>query len=104
VTKSRKSTPEPGITLSDAAWQTIQPLLPTPAPKKQKGRPRMDDRQAMLAIWYKLRTGCSWKHLPRSLGAGSTIHDRYLEWQQAGFFDRLKQAGILKPEQESVTE
>src|SRR6266480_1355491 len=46
--------------------------------------PRMDDRQALDAIFYVLRTGCQWKALPRSLGAGSTVHDRFQEWQQAG--------------------
>ena len=44
--------------------------------KKKAGRPRMNDRQAMNAIFYILRTGCQWKNaLPRSLGASSTVHD-----------------------------
>ena len=40
--------------------------------KKKTGRPRMDDRKAMNAIFYIARTGCQWKALPRSLGASST--------------------------------
>ena len=28
----------------------------------------MDDRKAMTAILYVLRTGCQWRALPRSLG------------------------------------
>jgi len=37
----------------------------------------MDDRKAMSAIFYVLRTGCQWKALPRSIGAPSTaVHDR----------------------------
>ena len=40
--------------------------------KKKAGRPRMDDRKAMSAIFYVLRTGCQWNALPRSLGASST--------------------------------
>jgi transposase len=33
----------------------------------------MDDRRAMSAIFYVLRTGCQWNALPRSLGASSTV-------------------------------
>jgi transposase len=39
------------------------------------GRPRMDDRKAMSAIFYVLPTGCQWNAVP-SLGASSTVHDR----------------------------
>jgi putative transposase len=88
--------------ISDEVWAKIAPLLPLPRRKNRKGRPRMDDRQAATAILYKLRTGCSWKALPRDLGAGSTVHDRFQEWQAAGVFDQLRQAGILECEQEVV--
>ena len=82
--------------ISDEAWAIIAPLLPPPRRKIKKGRPRMEDRQAMTAILYKLRTDCSWKVLPPNLGAGSTIYDRFREWQAAGVFGQLQQAGILK--------
>ena len=62
----------------------------------------MDDRQAMSAIWRKLHTGCSWKALPRDLGAGSTVYDRFQEWRSAGVFDRLRLAGILQDDQEAM--
>ena len=57
--------------------------------KKKTGRPRMDDRKAMSAIFYVLRTGCQWKALPRSLGASSTVHDRFQEWRKEGVFKRM---------------
>ena len=34
-------------------------------------------------------TGCQWNALPRSLGASSTIHDRFQEWRTAGVFKRM---------------
>jgi len=80
--------------ISDALWEKIEPLLPPPKPKKKPGRPRMDDRKAMTAIFYVLRTGCQWKALPRSLGASSTVHDRFQEWREAGLFERMWQAGV----------
>lgn len=54
----------------------------------------MDDRQAMTAIYYVLRTGCQWNALPRSLGASSTVHDRFQEWRKAGVFEDLWQDGV----------
>ena len=86
--------------IADEVWAKIAPLLPPSRKKIKKGRPRMNDRQAMTAILYKLQTDCSWKILPPSLGAGSTIYDRYREWQAAGVFDKLQQAGILQFNQE----
>ena len=75
--------------IPDALWNQISLLL-VPKPKKKKtGRPRMDDRKAMNAIFYLARTGCQWKALPRTLGASSTVHDRFQEWRQDGVFKRM---------------
>ena len=49
----------------------------------------MDDRKAFAAIVYVLRTGIQWNALPRELGASSTVHDRFQEWERAGFFEEL---------------
>ena len=92
----RKSADLDGL-ISDAQWQRIAPELPR-APEKKSGRPRLDDRQAMTAIFYALETGCGWKALPRTLGAPSTIHDRFKEWHTAGVFERLWRAGLLTEE------
>lgn len=80
--------------VSDEFWERVAPLVP-PAPSHEKGgRPRMADRQAFEAIIYVLRTGIQWKALPRELGASSTVHDRCGEWERAGFFRALWQAGL----------
>ena len=75
--------------IPDALWKQIKPLLPPELPKLRGGRPRMDNRKAMEAILYVLRTGCKWKALPRSLGAPSTVHNRFQEWRKAGVFQRI---------------
>ncbi len=86
----------PGYQIPDELWERIKTVLTPPKVKKKPGRPRMDDRQAMNAIFYVLRTGCQWKALPRCLGAASTVHDRFQEWQEAGVFERLWQAGLME--------
>lgn len=54
----------------------------------------MDDRQALDAIFYVLRTGCQWKALPRSLGAASTVHDRFQLWVEQEVFERMWELGL----------
>jgi len=90
---------DPEYQLPNELWERIKPLLPLPKPKKKQGRPREDDRQMMTAIFYIMRTGCQWKAIPKSLGASSTVHDRFQEWQQAGVFQALWQAGVLEYDQ-----
>lgn len=82
--------------IPDELWERIAPLLPPERPKIKSGRPRMEDRKAMNAIFYVLRTGGHWKALPRTLGASSTVHDRFQEWRAAGVFEKLWQAGVIE--------
>lgn len=62
-------------------------MLPSPSirrrKKKKADRPRMNDRKAIGAIFYILRTGCQWNAIPRSLDASSNVHDRFQEWRKA---------------------
>ena len=82
--------------VSDEFWEKVQPLIP-PAPSHAKGgRTRMDDREAFAAMIYVLRTGIQWNALPREIGASSTVHDRYQEWERLGFFEELWRAGLLE--------
>jgi putative transposase len=86
--------------LPQAMWEKVQPYLP-PKPKSPRGgRPRNDDRTMLEAIFYVLRTGMQWKALPREIAAGSSVHDRFQEWLQAGVFERLWQLGILTFDEE----
>jgi putative transposase len=80
---------DPKYAIPDALWEEIRKVLPPPKAKEKPGRPRADDRQMMTAIFYRLRTSCQWQALPRSLGAHSTVHDRFQEWQVAGVFEQL---------------
>jgi transposase len=51
-----------GQALSDAQYRLIEPLIP---PAKPGGRPRPADMRHMLdGLFYVVRTGCQWRHLP----------------------------------------
>lgn len=56
----------------DELWTLIEPLLPTPEPRrKHPGRPRVSDRAALNDILFVLKTGLRWNHLPPRLGFDS---------------------------------
>jgi putative transposase len=84
----------PNFRLSDQVWERLKTVIPPEPPKPKGGRPRMDDRKALDAIFYVLRTGCHWQALPRCLGASSTVHDRYQLWVKQGVFERLWEVGL----------
>lgn len=51
-----------GQALSDDQYRLLEPLIPPPKPG---GRPRTTDLRRMLdGVFYVLRTGCQWRHLP----------------------------------------
>jgi len=56
----------------------------------------VDDRKAMDAIFYRLRTGCQWKALDATgICSSSSAHRRFQEWTQAGVFRALWAQGLL---------
>src|ERR1051326_5698491 len=59
----------------------------------------MSDRTAFAAIVYVLRTGLQWNALPKEAGASSTVHDRFQEWERAGLFRALWQAGLSEDDE-----
>jgi transposase len=91
-------------TVSEALWEKVAPLIPTRRRvegrqyrrKPGAGRKPMDARQIFSGIVYVLRTGCQWKALPREYGAASSVHKYFQQWQRAGFFLRIWQAGLAE--------
>lgn len=86
---------DPLYQMPDGLWTVIEAILPEQDPKPKGGAPRKPDRQMMTGIFYVLRTGCQWKAVPRCLGAGSTIHDRFQEWRKIGVFQKLFKTGLI---------
>ena len=84
----------PDFLLPDEVWDQVKPAIPPEPPKPKGGRPRMDDRRALNGIFYVMRTGCQWKALPRSLGASSTVHDRFQAWVEQGVFLAMWELGL----------
>ena len=51
-----------GQALTDDQFRLLEPLIP---PAKPGGRPRTTDIRNLLdGLFYLVRTGCQWRHLP----------------------------------------
>lgn len=76
----------------DALWERVAPLLPVAKKKKKPGRPRAEDRAALEAIVFVLRTGIPWEMLPaKQFGlSGMTAWRRLEQWTRAGVFEQLQ--------------
>jgi putative transposase len=75
--------------LSDEEWRIIEPLIPPPKPG---GHPRtVDIREVVNAIFYLLRTGCSWEMLPHDLPPDSTVYYYFRRWQKRGVWEQINQ-------------
>ena len=85
--------------IPDLLWEQLEALLPVHENTHRfgGGRPRTPDRVCADAIFFVLRTGIPWKALSATkFCPGSTAHDRFQEWVQAGVFLRLWEAGLLE--------
>jgi transposase len=82
----------------DALWAEIAPLLPPRKPHPLGcHNPRVDDRRAMDAILFRLRTGCQWNALSATgLCSSSSAHRRFQEWRAAGVFLELWRRGLTE--------
>jgi transposase len=89
--------------VSDAFWEIVEPLIPTPRRDKEKqykhkgggGRKPLAARRVFPAIVYVLRTGIQWEALPKEIfGSPSAIHRYFREWEREGFFLELWKRGL----------
>jgi len=82
----------------DALWAEIEPLLPPRKPHPLGcHNPRVDDRRAMDAIFFRLRTGCQWNALNATgICSSSSAHRRFQEWTAAGVFRELWRRGLTE--------
>jgi transposase len=81
--------------LPDELWEIIRPILPVHTPDPRGGRPRLDDRKALIGILFVLKTGIPWEDLPCELGCGCgmTCWRRLRDWQADGTWVKIH--GVL---------
>jgi transposase len=77
-------------------WKIIEPVLPHSKKRRKRypGRKPIDNRRALCAILFVLKTGLPWEHLPQELGWGSgmTAWRRLHAWQKQGVWKKIHEA------------
>lgn len=76
-----------GQALSDDQFRVLEPLIPPPKPG---GRPPTTDmRQVLDGLWYVIRTGCPWRHLPPppAFPPWGTVYGYFRAFIEAGVWE-----------------
>ena len=65
--------------------------------QRRGGPAAQASRLVFEAIVYVLRTGCQWKALPAErFGGASAVHQKFMDWSKAGFFEEIWKAGLAE--------
>lgn len=79
-----------GQALSDDQYRLLEPLIPPPKPG---GRPRTTDMRLMLdGLFYVVRTGCQWRHLPPPplFPPWQTVYGYFRAFLAAGVWETMR--------------
>jgi putative transposase len=76
--------------LSDEEWKLLEPLLPSPAHTGRKRKYEL--REIVNAIFYLLRSGCTWRMLPRDLPPWQVVYWHFAKWRSTGVWQRINDA------------
>ena len=88
-----KQEPYPS-TLTDKEWKLIAPWLPA---RSKLGRPPRYSRRAIVnALFYVVRSGCTWRMLPHEFPHWRLCHYYFARWQASGVWEQLNRALVGK--------
>jgi Transposase and inactivated derivatives len=75
--------------LTEKEWKIIKSRA---SPKYSRGgrKPKHSKREYLNAIFYWLRTGCSWRHLPHDFPPWKSVYTQFRRWKLKGFFEHLE--------------
>ena len=74
--------------LTDQEWGCIRSFVEVK--KNKTGRKPVHERREILnAIFYLLRTGCSWRHLPHDFPRWKSVYTQFRRWRLGGLFENI---------------
>ncbi len=84
--------------VTDHVWQRLAPHLRGKA--SDAGATATDNRLFLEAVFWRVRTGSSWRDLPPAFGNWNSQFRRFRRWAKAGVFERLFNAMSGDPDLE----
>ncbi|MCP5469507.1 MAG: transposase [Chlamydiales bacterium] len=74
--------------LTDQEWEQIQDLATEQLnPRGRKGK--YSKREMLNAIFYLLRSGCSWRLLPHDFPPWKSVYAQFSKWKRTGTFMKI---------------
>lgn len=85
-----KDEPLPPIwRVPDQLWYRIEAILLELDPPYDTGAQRINQRAALDAIIYRLRTGVQWNHLPKEFPDDASVHRTMQRWIKKDVFEAI---------------
>lgn len=79
--------------LTDEEWDRLLPFMPEGA---QRGRkPGVDPREVMNAIRYLVRSGCSWRMLPKDFPPWQTVYWHFRRLMRRFLFETIHDMAVM---------
>ncbi len=82
--------------LSDQVWDSLKSHLP--GERGKVGRPALDNRRFLNAVFWILRTGAPWRDLPPDYGDWKNTHRRFCRWRDRDIWEMLLDEAIDEPD------
>lgn len=74
--------------LTDKEWDLIRAIIEkTASPRGRK--PKYGKRTMINAIFYLIRSGCSWRLLPQDFPPWQAVYAQFMRWKSAKIFEQL---------------
>ncbi len=74
--------------LTDKEWKLIEKAVTKKASPRGR-KPKYPKREMIDAIFYLLRSGCSWRLLPHDFPPWQAVYSQFVRWRDSGLFEKL---------------
>ena len=76
--------------MSQNGWKRFKlALVEVKSAGKQGGRPAVAMQEVLNAIFYVVKTGCSWRSLPHDFPCWQTVYGYFRTWRLTGVWERM---------------
>ena len=75
--------------VDDTLWSQVEQVLEEHDPPARFGPQRIDQRQALNGVIYRMRSGVQWNQLPKEFGDDSSVHRTFQRWVKRGVIARI---------------
>lgn len=83
--------------MSKNGWKKFKPALPVvKSTSKSGGRPAVAIKEVLNAIFYVVKTGCSWRSLPHDFPCWQTVYGYFNGWSKDGTWESINSFLVKK--------